>query len=46
LHEHNAIEREEFSMSVCLRTRRDITLEAVHAVAWQGESVVLAPEAL
>jgi histidine ammonia-lyase len=33
-------------MSVCLRTRRDITLAAVYAVAWQGEGVVLAPAAL
>ncbi len=29
-----------------LRTRHEITLEMVHAVAWQGESVALDPEAL
>jgi histidine ammonia-lyase len=33
-------------MGVRLRTRRDITLEMVHAVAWQGQSVELDPEAL
>ncbi len=29
-----------------LHTREDITLDAVHAVAWQGVSVEIAPEAL
>jgi histidine ammonia-lyase len=33
-------------MSVCLRTRRDITLDAVHAVAWQGHKVELPAETL
>ncbi len=33
-------------MSVGLRDRRDITLDAVHAVAWRGANVEIAPEAL
>ncbi|MGI8711711.1 MAG: aromatic amino acid lyase [Solirubrobacteraceae bacterium] len=33
-------------MATCLRSRRDITLDVVHAVAWQGGSVALAPDAL
>ncbi|MDQ6842237.1 MAG: aromatic amino acid ammonia-lyase [Actinomycetota bacterium] len=33
-------------MSVWLRDRRDITLDVVQAVAWQGANVEIAPEAL
>lgn len=33
-------------MSVLVRDRRDITLEAVYAVAWQGAGLEIAPEAL
>ena len=33
-------------MSVRLRDRRDITLEAVYAVAWRGETLEIAVEAL
>jgi histidine ammonia-lyase len=32
--------------AVPLRNRRDITLELIHAVAWNGSSVEIAPEAL
>jgi histidine ammonia-lyase len=31
---------------IAVRTRRDITLELVHAVAWRGASLEIAPEAL
>jgi histidine ammonia-lyase len=41
-HEH----RWDRSMSVRVRDRRDITLEAVYAVAWQGADLEIAPEAL
>lgn len=33
-------------MTVTLRTRADISLDAFHRVAWQGESVVLHPDAM
>jgi hypothetical protein len=33
-------------VTVLLATRRDIDLDAVHRVAWQGEGVEIAPEAL
>src|SRR5215213_8559048 len=33
-------------MPVVIGTRSDISLEAVHRVAWEGEAVELAPEAL
>ena len=33
-------------MSVRIASRADITLEAVRRVAWEGEGVDLAPEAL
>src|SRR5271168_2641246 len=34
------------AMTLILRTRRDITLQAVYRVAWQGENVNIADEAL
>jgi histidine ammonia-lyase len=33
-------------MTLILKTRRDINLQAVYRVAWQGESVNIADEAL
>jgi len=33
-------------MTVTIAKRSDISLDAVHRVAWQGEAVVLAPEAM
>src|SRR5450755_1351104 len=38
--------RSDRLMSVLVRDRRDITLEAVYAVAWQGAGLEIAPEAL
>jgi len=35
-----------YSARIRVQTRREITLELVHAVAWRGASVELAPEAL
>lgn len=32
-------------MTVTIDTRRDITLEAVHAVAWRGDTVTLSEAA-
>jgi histidine ammonia-lyase len=33
-------------MRVCVRTRREITLELIHAVAWRGAGLEISPEAL
>lgn len=33
-------------MRVCVRTRREITLELIHTVAWRGAGLEIVPDAL